>query len=208
MRRTKFALAAAALAALLAFAACGSSSSTSSGTTADAAAASPPPAAPSSASTVSGQPITVGFVCSCTGPLATTIGRSEDVIQAWAKWTNAHGGLNGHPVKVIAADDGQDPAKGLEAVKSLVEQDKVMAIVGQESLTSESWAKFIASTGVPVVGGQPVDTPFLTNPDFFVSGSNLLMNLLGQVELASRPAGSTSGCSTAPRRRYVPRRRR
>jgi branched-chain amino acid transport system substrate-binding protein len=201
MRRTKFALAAAALAAVLTFAACGSTSSTSSGTTSNAAAASAPAAAPSSASTVSGQPITVGFVCSCTGPLATTIGRSEDVIQAWAKWTNAHGGLNGHPVKVIAIDDGQDPAKGLEAVKSLVQQDKVMAIVGQESLTSESWAKYIASTGVPVVGGQPVDTPFLTNPDFFVSGSNLLMNVFGQVELAKQTGKKHLGlfyCAETP----------
>src|SRR5262245_492290 len=76
-------------------------------------------------------PITVGFICSCTGPLAKSIGRSEEVIQAWAKYTNANGGLNGHPVKVITADDGQNPAQALKAVKKLVEQDKVMAIVGQ-----------------------------------------------------------------------------
>jgi branched-chain amino acid transport system substrate-binding protein len=201
MCRTKLSAAAVALLAALLTAGCGGTSSTVS-TSGDASrAAGTDTSAASPASTVSGTPITVGFVCSCTGPLAQSIGRSADVIQAWAKWTNAHGGLNGHPVKVIAADDGQDPAKGLEAVKSLVEQDKVMAIVGNESLTTAAWEKYVAAKGVPVVGGEPVDTPFMTNPDFFISGSNLLMNLFGEVALAKQTGKTHLGlfyCAETP----------
>jgi branched-chain amino acid transport system substrate-binding protein len=182
MRRTTLAAVTAALIAIPLLAGCGSSSD--EGSSQPSAAATSTPKAPPS--TVSGTPITVGFVCSCTGPLAKTIGRSEEVIQSWAKWTNAHGGLNGHPVKVIAADDGQNPAKGLEVVKQLVEQDKVMAIVGQMSFTTPSWAKYATAQGVPVVGGTPLDAAFLSNPDFFLSGSNLLMTFTGMVQLAQQ----------------------
>lgn len=177
MRRITLAV---ALIALLA--GCGSSESDGTSSAANAKA---PANATAPASSVSGTPITVGFVCSCTGPLAKAIGRSPEVIQAWEKWTNANGGLNGHPVKVIVADDGQNPAKGLEVVKKLVEQDKVMAIVGQQSYTIPSWAKYVASKGVPVVGGSPLDTAFMSNPDFFISGSNLLMTFSGMVQLAA-----------------------
>jgi branched-chain amino acid transport system substrate-binding protein len=208
MRRTKFAVTAGALVALLLFAGCGSSSSTSSSTSGASTAAGASTTAKAPASTVSGTPITVGFVCSCTGPLAGTAGRSGDVIQAWAKWTNAHGGLNGHPVKVIVKDDGQTPAKGLEAVKSLVEQDKVMAIVGQESVTTAAWEKYVTAKGVPVVGGEPVETAFMTNPNFFLSGSNLLMNFYGLLELAKQEGKKNVGvfyCAETPICAQVPK---
>ncbi len=51
------------------------------------------------------------------------------------KWTNSHGGINGHPVDVVAeyADDKADPAVGLAAVKDLVENQHVIAIVGSSA---------------------------------------------------------------------------
>jgi branched-chain amino acid transport system substrate-binding protein len=198
MSSTKLAQLAAALAALLLFAGCGSSSSKSS---TSAGGAGTNAAAKLPASNVTGDPITVGYVCSCTGPLQKSIGRSADVMHAWENWTNAHGGINGHPVKVITKDDGQNPAKGLQAVKELVEQDKVMAIVGQESLTTASWAKYVASKDVPVVGGETVETAFMTNPDFFVSGSNLLLNIFGQVQMAKQAGKKHIGiyyCAETP----------
>jgi branched-chain amino acid transport system substrate-binding protein len=198
------ALAAGAVMAALVFAGCGSDSS--GGTTSKTAAAASTPKAP--ASTVSGRPIVVGSICSCSGLLASSNGRGTDVIQAWAKWTNAHGGLNGHPVKVISADDGQNPAKGLAAAKSLVEQHKVMAIVGQMSLTTEAWQKYVSSKGIPVVGGETVDTAFLTNPDFFISGSNLMMNLYGVVALAKEAGKKHVGvlyCAESPVCAQVPK---
>jgi branched-chain amino acid transport system substrate-binding protein len=204
MSRTKFTAAGAGmLAGLLLLAGCGSSSSTSSSPASNvtATATSTTAASNAPASTLSGTPITVGFICSCTGPLAGSIGRSTDVIESWAKWTNAHGGLNGHPVKVITADDGQNPAKALEEVKSLIEQDHVMAIVGQMSLTTAAWATYVTSKGMPVVGGQPVDTPFLTNPDFFVSGTNLLLNLYGLLAIAKEDGKKHLGlfyCAETP----------
>lgn len=187
-----------AVSGLVALAGCGSSDSTTSknegGATSSGVAKGP-------ASTVSGTPIVVGSICSCTGPIAKSIGRSLDVVQAWAKWTNAHGGINGHPVKVVTVDDGQNPAKGLAGVKKLVEEDKVMAIVGQMSLTTASWEKYAAQKGVPVVGGQSVETAFLTNPDFFASGSTLPLQLFGELALAKQAGKKNVGlfyCAETP----------
>jgi len=191
---------AAVLAALIAAAAagCGSDSDEekSSGT-----AATKPAAAAAPKLNVSGDPIVVGSVCSCTGPLAASLGKSAEVMKAWEQHTNATGGINGHPVKVVTIDDGQNPAKALAAVKKLIETEKVMAIVGQMSLASASWEKYAESKGVPVVGGQPVDTPFLTNPDFFTSGTTLPIMLFGELAMAKAAGKKKIGlfyCAETP----------
>jgi len=186
MALRKVAALTATLAAVFA-AGCGSSDDETSSSTAKSAA----PAASAPKSNVSGDPIVVGSICSCTGPLAASIGKSLDVMKAWEQHTNATGGINGHPVKVVSVDDGQNPAKGLAGVKKLIETDKVVAIVGQMSLTSAAWEKYASSKGVPVVGGQPIDTPFMTNPGFFASGSTLPLLLFGELAL-TKAAGKTN----------------
>ncbi|WAX58428.1 ABC transporter substrate-binding protein [Jatrophihabitans cynanchi] len=75
------------------------------------------------------------------------------ITDVWAKWTNAHGGINGHPVKVIAVDDAGNPAQGLSAVKKLVEQDHVVAIVGSQAGTFGSWTPYLEQKHVPIIGG-------------------------------------------------------
>jgi branched-chain amino acid transport system substrate-binding protein len=157
---------------------------------------------PSSAgSTVTGTPFVLGSICSCTGPVAASIGKSLDVLGAWAKYVNAHGGLNGHPVKLVTEDDGQNPARALAAAKKLVEQDKVQAIVGEMSLVDASWASYVDSKGIPVVGGVPVDAPFMTDPNFFPSGTTLPVLLLAEVSRAAAAGHKTLGvlyCSETP----------
>jgi branched-chain amino acid transport system substrate-binding protein len=179
-------LAAVATAAALLMAAC-SSGSTSSGEDQSAG--------------LKGAPIVLGSLCSCTGPLAASLGKSKDVIAAWAKWTNANGGINGHPVKVITYDDGQNPTKGLALAKKLVEEDKVQAIVGNMSLVSNSWAKYVSGKDIPVIGGQPVDTSFFTDPNFYTSGTTLPVLLLSEVSLAVQAGAKKIGvyyCSETP----------
>lgn len=142
------------------------------------------PAAP--ASTLTGDPIVVGFICSCSGAAAAAAAPARDSISAWEKWTNAHAGVNGHPVKVIIEDDAGDPSTALTATKKLVEQDHVMAIVGQDSLVDATWASYIESTGVPVVGGTPLESTYLTNPDFYASGSSQPVQSVGMIQLVKQ----------------------
>jgi branched-chain amino acid transport system substrate-binding protein len=130
---------------------------------------------------------TLGMICSCSGSQQAAEGDNGTTIQAWAKWVNAHGGINGYPVRVIVKDDGQNPATSLDYAKELVTRDHIIAMVGETSLVDAAWANYIASTGVPVVGGVPQEAPFLTNPDFFPSGSQL--SLVGGVSALTSSAG-------------------
>src|SRR5215210_8112960 len=59
-----------------------------------------PTAAPAAQKT-SGQPLRVGVVCACTGPVSGTTGGIPKLVDAWEKQTNTTGGINGHPVEAI-----------------------------------------------------------------------------------------------------------
>ena len=177
-------LAATITVAALALTGCGSSSSKNA----------------SSEPKLTGTPFVLGSICSCTGPVVS-IRRSLDVLKAWAKYVNAHGGLNGHPVKLVTEDDGQNPARALAAAKKLVEQDKVQAIVGQMSLVDSTWASYVDGKGIPVVGGQPVDAPFMTDPNFFPSGTTLPVLLFAEITRVAAAGHKTLGvlyCSEVP----------
>ena len=62
------------------------------------------------ASAASKSPLLIGDLCSCTGPEASTISQTTDVVQAWAKSVNAKGGIDGHQVQITVKDDGYNPA--------------------------------------------------------------------------------------------------
>ena len=97
--------------------------------------------------------------------------------QAWASWTNAHGGINGHPVKVIVKDDGQSTSVALQSAKELVEQDHVMTI-SDYSLVGTAYAPYLVSKGIPVIGGA-TPQPSFANPNWFPSAATLIPLLVG-----------------------------
>jgi branched-chain amino acid transport system substrate-binding protein len=175
-------------ATVLLLAACGSTKTNGS---ASVAATSNVKAAPASASAdPSGAgSIRVGFVCSCSGAQSAEVGSSRQVGTAWADSVNASGGINGHPVKLFVEDDAGNPATGLQDVKALVTEDHVVAIIDM-SLADSAWASYIASRGIPVTGGISVEAPMLTNPDFYPSGTQLLVLTVGNFALA-KAAGKT-----------------
>ena len=47
---------------------------------------------------------------------------------AYFKYVNSRGGVNGRTITYKAVDDGSDPAQAVQATQQLVEQDKVFAI--------------------------------------------------------------------------------
>jgi branched-chain amino acid transport system substrate-binding protein len=96
----------------------GSSATSGSGGTGGAATAGP----------ATGSPVNVGVLGSFSGAVGAYIDDITTGIQVWAKWTNAHGGLNGHPVNVVVADDGGSPANFNSLAEQLVTQDHVIAM--------------------------------------------------------------------------------
>jgi branched-chain amino acid transport system substrate-binding protein len=158
------------VASVVACATSGGSSTTQPGTAANGATSAP-----------AGDAIRVGTICDCTGADSSTMADWGEVSQAWAQWTNANGGINGHPVKMYVEDDASDPAQNLQAAKVLVEQDHVIAITDGSNVDQGS-AAYLKQVGVPVVGGLSFQPTFLSNDDFFTSGSTVYLYLYGEVK--------------------------
>jgi branched-chain amino acid transport system substrate-binding protein len=189
MRTKLFASAACAIAMMVA-AGCGSSGSSSSSQSSGGA-STQNAAATASSTAPAGAAIRVGMICSCSGGQSDALGRSGDVAKAWASSVNAAGGINGHAVKLYVLDDGGVASTALQDAKQLVEQDKVIAIVGTTSSNAAEWASYVQSKGVPVVGGNPFLAPFASNPDFFPTGSSVPIEILGLTKIA-KAAGATN----------------
>jgi branched-chain amino acid transport system substrate-binding protein len=89
-------------------------------------------------------------------------------LQVWAAWVNAHGGVNGHPVKVYVVDDGMDPQRYQAAVKDLVENKHVIAFVDNFApFTIQAGVKYLESKQVPVIGGDCAEYVWNQSPMLF-----------------------------------------
>ena len=119
---------------------------------------------------MSGTPIPLGNIGTYSAATSSSQIGAKYSIQAWADWVNAHGGLAGHPVKLYVMDDQGSAAIALTDVKTLINQDHVVAIVGDQSSTDTDWASTVAQAGVPVVGGLSLNIPFVSNADFYPPG--------------------------------------
>ncbi|MCL6589941.1 MAG: ABC transporter substrate-binding protein [Firmicutes bacterium] len=75
-------------------------------------------------------PYVVGAFLSVTGPNAPLGAPERDTLLMLAKQINQAGGINGHPLKLVIEDDASDNTKAVIAVKKLIEQDRVCAIIG------------------------------------------------------------------------------
>jgi len=73
--------------------------------------------------------IKLGNINPYSGPASAygAIGKSMD---AYFKMINAAGGVNGRQIKFISLDDGYNPAKTVEQMRKLVEEEEVLATVG------------------------------------------------------------------------------
>jgi branched-chain amino acid transport system substrate-binding protein len=76
---------------------------------------------------VTSSTITIGGTVPITGPAALfgSVGRGAD---AYFKYVNAHGGVNGRKIKYVYLDDAYDPSKTVMLTRQLVEQNHVLAI--------------------------------------------------------------------------------
>lgn len=141
-------VAALAAAMALAIAGCGSQAASTGG----------------SASTAKAEPIKIGAIISLTGSYATLGEPQKKTIEMEVKRINDAGGINGRPVEVLIEDDGTDEAKAVAAATKLVEQDKVVAIIGATG-TGQSMAirPVIDKAGIPqlsMAGGNAITGTF------------------------------------------------
>jgi branched-chain amino acid transport system substrate-binding protein len=101
--------------------------------------------------------ILLGSFGAASGILGAVTGTVPPAIRAWASFVNAKGGIAGHPVRVILADDAGDPARTQAIVRQMVEQNKVVALFSHYSFTVTGIEKYLESKGVPLIGGTGGD---------------------------------------------------
>jgi branched-chain amino acid transport system substrate-binding protein len=81
-------------------------------------------------------PYTIGYVNDLSGPISVYGQYSYSYLQAIVKAANASGGVNGHPLNVVAVDSAAAGATGVSAVKQLISQNHPIAIYGNTSVTT------------------------------------------------------------------------
>jgi branched-chain amino acid transport system substrate-binding protein len=144
----------------------------------------------SSAGSSGSSEITIGSIDTLTGPEASGFAGVQQTQQAWADYTNAHGGIDGHKVKLVILDDGGSGPTALQDAKQLVEQDHVVAIASAMTDADPSFASYVDAVKIPVVGGSDIDTEWETNPYYFPQGQTTSVQDGTQVQLAKQ-AGAT-----------------
>jgi branched-chain amino acid transport system substrate-binding protein len=102
----------------------------------------------------------------------TTIG--TDTLTAWVDWTNAHGGIAGHPIRLYQANDNNDPAQAQAALNNMVNSDHIVALVGSDAAgTQPSWDAMMEKAGIPVIGGVIATADYNTNPDLYATSTTV-----------------------------------
>ena len=140
--------------------------------TAPAFAAAPPPAVSfgnpvSQVRGVSDNEIRFGITAAFTGPVRERGRQMKIGIDTAFNKVNDAGGIGGRMLKLIAADDGNEPARTLQAVKQLYEKDQIFGIIGSIGTATAAVAVpyalerrmlfFGAYTGGMVVRRDPPD---------------------------------------------------
>jgi branched-chain amino acid transport system substrate-binding protein len=117
--------------------------------------------------------IVLGNIGSFSGLAGAALPGSQQAVQAWSQWVNAKGGLNCHPVKLVSADDGGDPARALSLAKQMVESQGAVAFVGNMIPLSLSGIQpYIEQKHIPMVGGDVSLPQWTQSPMIFPSGTD------------------------------------
>jgi branched-chain amino acid transport system substrate-binding protein len=137
---------------------------------APAAAAGRPASAPAG---VANGVITVGGIFDETGPFDATTHR--DTVRAYFNAVNAAGGVNGYKLQLIDCDSAFDPTRAHQCSDRLVNQG-ILAMVGSLSVSGEqAEVPYLASKGVPFLGGLGVPSEFQSPLSYPVS-----VNIIGE----------------------------
>jgi ABC-type branched-subunit amino acid transport system substrate-binding protein len=119
--------------------------------------------------------------------------------QAYFKYVNDHGGVNGRKIDYRIVDDGYDPSRTIQATRKLVQQDKVFAMVnmiGTEQnlavrpfLNAAKVPQLFGGTGLRSIGRTHAKYPWTMGylPSFFAEG-RLYANHLAKTKRGAKVA--------------------
>ena len=79
---------------------------------------------------VAAETIKIGAILAVTGPASFLGGPEARTLEMLVEQTNAAGGINGQQVELIIKDSGANPEKAISFAKQLIEEEKVVAVLG------------------------------------------------------------------------------
>lgn len=97
------------------------------------------------------EPIRVGAILAVTGPASFLGGPESKTLTMLAEEVNAKGGINGHKVELYIMDSGANPEKAVSFAKQLIEEKKVLAILGPSTSGETMKIKGIAEEGKTIL---------------------------------------------------------
>jgi branched-chain amino acid transport system substrate-binding protein len=88
--------------------------------------------------------------------------------KAWVADVNSRGGLHGHRVRLIIADDGGNPSQSLALAKRMVEEDRVQAFFMLHATTTlQAVTPYLEEKRIPAIGGCPCNPSADESPMVF-----------------------------------------
>jgi branched-chain amino acid transport system substrate-binding protein len=106
------------------------------------------------------EPINIGAFFDLSGPAAFIGTPTKLVAEMVVEKINKEGGINGRPLALVIGDTEGDPTRALIVAKRLVEQEKVVALIGPTRTgTGMAVKKYLEEKQIPTVmtvGGDPV----------------------------------------------------
>lgn len=122
--------------------------------------------------------ITVGASTQMTGPVSFYDAINQGA-KAYFAMVNAEGGVDGWKINYKLLDDGYQPVRNLQNVKTLVQNDHVFALVANEGTsTNTAAANYLGGTSTPVVApteGNPAlsryGNYFVLMPNYVETGA-------------------------------------
>ena len=116
-----------------------------------------------------GAAIRVGMIGNFGGVAGASFVSARESLKAWVGMVNARGGINGHRVELLVADDGNEGTRDLGIAKDFVENRGVVALINYFGAAGgpEAVASYAEGKGVPIIGGAAFDATFFRHPSMF-----------------------------------------
>ncbi|MBO8168319.1 MAG: ABC transporter substrate-binding protein [Thermoanaerobacteraceae bacterium] len=100
------------------------------------------------------EPVKLGGIFDITGATGDVGKPYAEGVQAYVKWINENGGINGRTVQLVDIDYAYKIPQAVEAYKKLVTQEKVPAILGWGTGDTEAMVPFITKDRIPYISGS------------------------------------------------------
>ena len=109
------------------------------------------------------KPVKIGALFSVTGPASFLGAPEEKTAQMLVEKMNAAGGVNGRKLELVVKDTAGSPEKAVSFAKQLIEEDKVLAIIGPSTSGETMQIKALCEENkVPLISCAAAET--IVNP--------------------------------------------